>query len=300
MIYYPTRLDLSIQVNELYTIHYFEYHREYNFNGEQHDFWELLFVDKGEILASLNGEMTVINAGHAVLYRPGEFHALRANGVSAPNTVVISFHSDSMALYALTGRMLIATPSHKTIIGQIISQARTCFSTDLDDPCYSRLEMREDAPFGALQLIKLDIERLFISLYRSIISTDDYGERYALNKQNEEHTIMLAAEKFIDDNICEPLSPEKIASELHIGQSLLNRIFNKYTHRSVKNYIRVRRVHIAKELIRQSNMNFTQIAEKTGFQSIHYFSRTFKQFEGMTPSEYAASVKALSAPDMDE
>ena len=299
MIYYPTRLEPSIQVDELYTIHYFEYHREYVFSGEQHDFWELLYVDKGEILASLNGEMTVINAGNAVLYRPGEFHALRANGVSAPNTAVISFHSDAMSLYSMTGRLLSVTTSHKTIIGQIIAQARTCFATDLDDPCYSRLEMRDDAPYGALQLIKLDIEKLLISLYRNIIATYDSTEKHALNRQNEEHTIMLSAESYIDDNISRHLTPEMIATELHIGHSLLNKIFNKYTHRSITNYIRVRRVHVAKELIRQSNMNFTQIAEKTGFQSIHYFSRTFKQFEGMTPSEYAASVKALSAPDME-
>lgn len=299
MIYYPTRLEPSIQVDELYTIHYFEYHREYVFSGEQHDFWELLYVDKGEILASLNSEMTIINAGNAVLYRPGEFHALRANGVSAPNTVVISFHSDAMSLFSLTGRLLSITSTHKTIIGQIIAQARACFSTDLDDPCYSRLEMRDDAPFAALQLIKIDVEKLLISLYRSTIVTNDSNERHTLNRQNEEHTIMLAAESFIDNNISRHMTPEIIAAQLHIGHSLLNKIFNKYTHRSVTNYIRVRRVHLAKELIRQSNLNFTQIAEKTGFQSIHYFSRTFKQFEGMTPSEYAASVKAMSAPDME-
>ena len=40
--------------------------------------------------------------------------------------------------------------------------------------------------------------------------------------------------------------------------------------------------------------NFTQIADRLGFSSIHYFSRQFKRITGMTPSEYASSIKALS------
>ena len=51
---------------------------------------------------------------------------------------------------------------------------------------------------------------------------------------------------------------------------------------------------LAKELIREKNMNFTQIADYLGYTSIHYFSRQFKKIAGMTPSEYASSIKALS------
>ena len=40
-------------------------------------------------------------------------------------------------------------------------------------------------------------------------------------------------------------------------------------------------------------MNFTQIAEHLGYTSIHYFSRQFKKVVGMTPSEYASSIKAM-------
>ena len=41
-------------------------------------------------------------------------------------------------------------------------------------------------------------------------------------------------------------------------------------------------------------MNFTQISEKLGYTSIHYFSRQFKKVTGMTPSEYASSIKAMA------
>ena len=44
-------------------------------------------------------------------------------------------------------------------------------------------------------------------------------------------------------------------------------------------------------LIRERNLNFTEIAEVLGFSSVHYFSRLFKKKTGMTPSEYSSSVK---------
>ncbi|MEG2842596.1 MAG: AraC family transcriptional regulator, partial [Ruthenibacterium sp.] len=46
--------------------------------------------------------------------------------------------------------------------------------------------------------------------------------------------------------------------------------------------------------IREGSHNFTEIASMLGYNSIHYFSRHFKKVTGMTPSEYASSVKVLS------
>ena len=51
---------------------------------------------------------------------------------------------------------------------------------------------------------------------------------------------------------------------------------------------------LARQMIREHHYNFTQIADALGFSSIHYFSRQFKRITGMTPSEYASSIKALS------
>lgn len=50
-------------------------------------------------------------------------------------------------------------------------------------------------------------------------------------------------------------------------------------------------------MIRQEQANFTEISDALGYTSIHYFSRQFKTFTGMSPSEYALSIKALSEED---
>ena len=62
-------------------------------------------------------------------------------------------------------------------------------------------------------------------------------------------------------------------------------------------YFSKMKIDSAKHLIRIGNLNFSQIAERLGYNSIHYFSRQFKQLTGMTPTEYASSVKAMMEKD---
>ena len=36
----------SISIDKIFSIHYFEYMNDFSFEGESHDFWEFIFVDK--------------------------------------------------------------------------------------------------------------------------------------------------------------------------------------------------------------------------------------------------------------
>ena len=38
-----------INIGKIYSIHYFEYMSDFSFEGESHDFWEFICVDKGEV-----------------------------------------------------------------------------------------------------------------------------------------------------------------------------------------------------------------------------------------------------------
>lgn len=50
MTYVKTQLKREITIPAIVTIHYFEYMKDFAFKGESHDFWEFLYVDKGNIL----------------------------------------------------------------------------------------------------------------------------------------------------------------------------------------------------------------------------------------------------------
>ena len=60
---------------------------------------------------------------------------------------------------------------------------------------------------------------------------------------------------------------------------------------SANEYINKIRLEHAMSLIKNSNLSFTEISEKTGFASSKYFSTSFKQYTGLTPTQYKKQCK---------
>ena len=99
---------------------------------------------------------------------------------------------------------------------------------------------------------------------------------------------------YLDEHIREHMTIEKICKANLIGRSQLQKLFRERNHCGVIYYFSCRKIELAKELIRENHHNFTQISDDLGYTSVHYFSRQFKKIAGMTPSEYASSIKGLA------
>ncbi len=295
MNYQPIEIENAVNISKIYTIHYFEYNHDYSFGGEVHDFWELLYVDKGEISATLSKNTETLLEGNAVLYKPNEFHQLHANGITAPNTVVLSFHSDCKDLYSLSGQKIELDITQKSLIGEIISEASYAFSTNLGDPHYTKLMPSDNPQYGGVQLIKINLEKLMIMLLRK--KAGKHIQSPSINKNNYELTIISQLKQFIDTHLSDELSPTYIAAKFNMSESFINKLSKKHLGKGIVSYIRERRIHAACKMMREGEDNFTEIASKLGFSSIHYFSRTFKVIRNMTPTQYSKSVKAMTEKD---
>ena len=68
MTYVKTQLKREITIPAIVTIHYFEYMKDFAFKGESHDFWEFLYVDKGNILVRAGDRELQMGAGDIVFH----------------------------------------------------------------------------------------------------------------------------------------------------------------------------------------------------------------------------------------
>ena len=82
-----------------------------------------------------------------------------------------------------------------------------------------------------------------------------------------------------------PLTLEEICRDNLIGRSQLQKLFHTYTGGGVMEYFGNLKIQAARRMIRDGRLNFTQIAARLGFQSVHYFSRRFRKVTGMSPRE---------------
>jgi AraC-like DNA-binding protein len=85
------------------------------------------------------------------------------------------------------------------------------------------------------------------------------------------------------------LSNEFIADRLGMSQSTLIRKIRKMLDTSPNNYIRMVRLTVAAQMLRDSHgNNISEVGFTVGFSSVSYFAKCFREQYGMTPTEYAS------------
>lgn len=293
MVYVPINLYRPIQIQQVVTVHYFEYSSNYAFAGESHDFWEFVYVDKGEIVVTAEDREMVLKKGEMLFHRPGEFHSLHANGVVAPNLVIASFYCDSPAMSFFEHKLLSMGDKERGLLARMLEEAADAFCTPLDDPMLLQMERSQNACFAAEQMVGLSLEWLLIELLRKKDACFSEKPSSLIREKSQSEFIDRVC-AYLEENISRRLTLSDVCRDNLVGRSYLQKIFREKTGGGAMEYFGVLKIKKAKEMIREGSHNFTEISTFLGYNSIHYFSRHFKKVTGMTPSEYASSVKVLT------
>lgn len=299
MTYKGISFRKELHIDQLYSLHYFEYMSTFSFPGESHNFWEFVCVDKGEVTIGAGEQIHTLKKGDIAFHEPNEFHWVKANGSIAPNLIVISFSSKSPMMNFFRKKILRTDDFARSLLARIIMEAGNFLEGRLDDPYQTILKAKDCLLPASGQLIQLYLEELIIYFYRkySDLSTAISNEQEKPDKtmkENIDTEVFNRVVSYLGQNLSSRITIEKICRDNLIGRSQLQKIFTKKSGLGIIEYFSNMKIEAAKELIRTEQMNFTQISEKLGYTSIHYFSRQFKKMTGMTPSEYASSIKAMA------
>ena len=285
--YVKTSLKSLVSVSKIVTIHYYEFDKNFVFDGESHDFWEMVYVDGGRVKVKSGENECELSQGDVIFHAPNEFHSIRALD-SSPNFFVISFVCSSPSMDCLVGYRATLDKTLKSFISSIIKEAEQSFKIPKNDPSLRKLTKKENAALGGEQLIKNYLEELLIFLMRGIAKQ---GESNLFpNKESMENHLVTAVKKFIEEKVYENLRLADICRALGYSKSYLSKLFRDQTGESIASYAIKYKMKKAKALIREGNMNFSEISDKLSFDNPQYFSRVFKREVGVTPSEFMRSL----------
>ena len=296
MAYKSVVLEDSVTINRIISVHYFQYMSDFSFPGESHDFWELVCVDRGEIDALAGDRRLTLKKGNILFHKPNEFHNVLTNGKVSPSLVVIGFECHSPAIKSFEDQLMSVQDTEKELLAQIIVEARNTFSGRLDDPYQEELIFNsEPLTFGSAQLISHYLEQLMIHLYRRYFSYSlpVRSSRFLAEASSGNDTYNRIV-RYMEEHLGERMTIDRICRDNLVGRSQLQKLFRDTKGCGVIEFFSMMNIDTAKQMIRDNQLNFTQIADRLGYNSIHYFSRQFKQITTMTPSEYATSIRLLS------
>ncbi len=259
----------NMHVTEIYTLFYHEKERGFFFAGESHPVLELTYVDQGTMHSVADGQELLLEQGDMVFYGENQWHMQYADMDVAPRYVTLSFEVEGGNLDSLLNRKIRPSQSAVTLMQQIL-----------------RENERKDA--YSVDMIGAQLTQLLLLLLRHQSAS---GKIMASNSVNSENAIIRRAQQFISENIYEKLSVPLVAKHADVSPSYLTALFHKNLQISPGEYIRRIKIQESKQMIREGNLNFTEIATMLQYSTVHHFSRQFKEKFGMTPSEYARSVR---------
>ena len=264
------RIGARLHLGEIYTLFYREEESGFLFKGESHSMYELTYVDRGQLHCVVDGNGYTLKQGQLMFFAPDQWHMQYTdlNVTARFLTVAFDFTSDFPA--ALSNRVFDLSSAEAVYLKQIVNESETN-----DD--YSG------------DFIRSNLKLLLLSVMR-----DTGGRKKRLKTPlalRNENIIVSRTLQCIAEHVYDKLSVESVAKEVSVSTSHLTALFHRQMNISPGEYIRRVKLEESKALIREGKMNFSQIAAALHYSTIHHFSRQFKDNFGISPSEYAKSLK---------
>ena len=260
----------QVYIKKLYTFLYQEKEQGFLFTGEAHDMAELVYVDSGSLHSVADGQDLLLEQGDMVLYKPGQWHMQYADIGVAPRFVTMGFEAAGCDLSVLADRKFTASQKVVSLLQMMLRE-------------------QEQMGLHATDMLLSLLQILLLTLLREADTPVDKPQ--LTHSVNAENAIIRQAQQYITTHVREKLSVPVVAKNAKVSPSYLTALFQKHLQISPGEYIRRIKLQESKQMIREGSMNFTEISEALQYSTVHHFSRQFKEKFGITPTDYATSVR---------
>lgn len=95
---------------------------------------------------------------------------------------------------------------------------------------------------------------------------------------------------YIHENLERDLSIQSISQSIHVSKSVLYKKFHACFHCTLSEYINCKRVEKSIELLTKTDLSIEEIAQRSGFSSTSYYTKTFKRIKGIPPLRYKKNM----------
>lgn len=240
----------------------------YSFAGEQHDFWEVVFVAAGEVESVEDGRVYRLQSGNLLFHAPMEFHTIRSAGGTAPHVYIMSFYARGTVPPSLKDGIFPLPEARVKEYLQLFQQIRQVYRG-------------ERAPYGA-QLCAMELSAFLIRL--------SMEEGRAQLSQAPSAKVYRLAVQTMRERLAENCTLPELAEACHISVSYLKLLFQRYAGISPKNYYSKMRYDEAVRLLKEG-YPVAEVAERLNFSSPNYFSAFIKRYAGQSPARLAKSER---------
>lgn len=249
---------------------------------DRHDFWELVYVIRGCYNIRSAKTERALREGEAMIHSPNTEHA--GTVPSCAVICVISFETVGDELYAIADTPITLTGERRRRLSELVELGERNFVRT------GRLDVRGVTPRPDAKSHELMRFRAGFELLLTELVNEQRSAAVATNRHNYKMASFCEITEAFTKNADKSLTLSELAALVSVSVTTLRELCAIGCAESPMAYFISIKMKLAKKMIKESSMNFTEISEALGYSSVHYFSKLFKEKVGMSPTEYARSL----------
>lgn len=260
------------------------------FSGyHHHDFYEILYIEKGKVEYAIDDKKYILSEGDAVLITPSILHQLCKVIEKPSRRIILKFGKNYIESFSTPNSNLLK-------VFDLIDNGATPKLT-FKDSFRKRVEQNLNIMNNMFLSTNYGEDLIYNEkfLQTMLLVNIEYLNLIEDNSQitNYENTIVSNTINYISNNISKKISISDISKKLSLSPSRLSHIFKDETGTSILQFIIKKRLILAKELLRKG-INLNDISIQCGFQDYTSFFRSFKKEYGITPRNYSADYNNIN------
>lgn len=231
--------------------------------------YQILYVAEGKAWFTVGDDQVEAAAGNMFLYRPGEDQKYDYYLKDKPEVYWVHFTGwqaeELLEQAGFQGGALLHSGISKEYEELFLHMIQ---ELQVSRPCYD-------------QLLPLYLKQLLVLVNRRL--REGGKERSRMQREMEE------AVKYFNENFSGNIEIEAYAESQHMSNCWFIRSFKQYMGMPPLQYITSIRMNRARELLESTDMTISEISEIVGYDNPLYFSRIFKNVNGVSPRGYRRS-----------
>lgn len=283
--YFKHKLENFLVVNKIVTLHYAKIDKDFSYMEEEHDFWEIVFTEKENIICTADGKEINLKQGEMLFHKPLEKHALICDGIHSPQIFILSFVSRSPSMRFFENKTVRLTKEQIKYVYSIVEEGKKTFDIPFFNPDMKKMNLLPRPTLGGEQLIKNRLEFLLIDVMRTLTETDA-GNEIFLSETELENKFAGEVIKILKENLYGKITIDDICKKTSYCRAYVFKNFKSATGKSVMQYYTELKIKEAKTLLKENELSVREISDKLCFDTPNYFTKTFKKAVGLTPTAY--------------
>lgn len=254
-----------IRLHALVSASTVSYEPDFVFQGEQHNFWEFVYVVDGKIGATADSKIYTLSRGQIIFHRPMEFHKLWSADNSSPSLLISAFDVSGEGMCHLENGVF-----------QLDLQAEELLMSYFHavGPAFMPLD------YSAAQMQQIEYLLGQFLLYVSSHASDSLKQQHTRSAENYRQIV-----RTMKENVSKGLCSSDLARLCKLSESNMKKTFHRYSGCGVMNYYTRLKISYAKQLIIKG-YSVGEISDMLSFSTQNYFSLVFKRITGMSPMQF--------------